>query len=175
MALSDVKVVPMQVLWNGSSLGNTSGGVEISLDTSSVDIVLDQTGSSAQDSYQTGVTVSVSMTILELNTTNYNAMISSTIGNTYTPNAGTAVHGFGDDRNFTSMLSRCQLLELRPVGDSDSTNAWSFWKSLPIPESLSFVPDSANSMSVTFKIFPDATKTEEVRIGVFGDNTQDFS
>lgn len=175
MSLSDVKVIPMRVLWNGTDLGSTSGGVEISVSTESVDILLDQEGANIQDSYQVGTTVSVSMTILELNTTNYNSMIASSIGNTYTPTAGTAVYGFGTDRNFTSMLSRCQTLELRPVNESDSTNSWSFWKSIPMPESLSFAPDSANSMSISFKIFPDATKTAEARIGVFGDNTQDFS
>lgn len=175
MALSDVKVKPMKCLWNGQDLGSTSGGVEISVSNESVDIQLDQTGSAAQDSFDVGTTISVSLTLLELNTTNYNNMISSTIGSTHTPNAGTQVYSFGTDRHFTSMLSRCQTLELRPVGNTDSSESWSFWKSLPIPESLSFVSDAANSMSITFKIFPDATKTAAARIGVFGDNTQDFS
>lgn len=175
MALGDISVKPMKILWNGTDLGSTQGGVEISMETSMVDITTDQGGANILDSHQNGLTVSITVEILELNTANYNAMIASTIGDSVTPTEGGTYTALGVSRNFTSMLSKCQLLELRPVGETDSTNSWSFWKACPAPSSLTFASDSASTMSVEFKIFPDSSKSDEAQIGVLGDNTLTYT
>lgn len=175
MSVQDISVKPMKVIWNSIDLGSTSGGVEISLDTQSVDITIDQSGSNILDSFVTGVTVSLSVTIMELNATNYNAMIASTIGDSFTPAEGGTFVGIGTSNNFSSLFSKAQQLELRPVDATDSTNSWTFWKAVAMPSSLSFAADNASTMTVEFKIFPDSTKTSEVSIGVLGDNTLTYT
>ncbi len=167
MALTDVKVRSMQVNWNSTDLGSTSGGVEIAVEVSSSDIVTDQDG--LVDAYQTGVAITVSMTLMELNVANYNQMIATPTGGSA---AGTdaTVYGYGTSKNFTSMLAMAQQLRLRPVGNSDNTEDWTFWKAVPIVDSLSFASDSANTMSVSFRCFPDSSKAAAVSLGCFGDN-----
>jgi hypothetical protein len=51
MAISDINVNPMSVIWDGADLGSTSGGVSISISVDSVDIIADQSGSAPVDSY----------------------------------------------------------------------------------------------------------------------------
>lgn len=169
MSLQDVKVKPMQVQWNSTDLGSTSGGVEIAVEVQSTDIVTDQDGTAAVDAYQTGVAITISMTLIELNAANYNQMISTPTGGSA---AGTdaTVHGYGSSKNFVSMLSMAQQLRLRPVGNSDNTEDWTFWKAVPVVDSLSFASDATNSMSVTFRCFPDSSKAAAVSLGCFGDN-----
>ena len=169
MALSDIKVKPMTVTWNSTDLGSTSGGVEIAVDVQSTDIITDQDGTSPADAIQTGVSLTVTMTLLELNTTNYNLMVASPTGGSA---AGTdaTVYGYGTSKNFVSMLSMAQELRLRPVGNTDNTEDWKFHKAVPVVDSLSFASDATNSMSVTFRIFPDSSKPAAVSLGCYGDN-----
>lgn len=169
MALSDVKVKPLEVNWNSTDLGSTQGGVEIAVEVQSTDIVTDQGGTAAQDAFQTGVGISITMTLIELNTANYNAMVATPTGGSAAGSDAT-VYGYGTSKNFTSMLSMAQQLRLRPVGNSDNTEDWTFWKAVPVVDSLSFASDSANSMSVTFRCFPDSSKPAAVSLGCFGDN-----
>ena len=169
MALTDVKVKPMTVNWNSTELGSTTGGVEIAVEVQSSDIVTDQDGTSPVDAYQTGVAITISMTLVELNAANYNQMISTPTGGSAAGSDAT-VHGYGTSKNFVSMLSMAQQLRLRPVGNSDNTEDWTFWKAVPVVDSLSFASDSANSMSVTFRCFPDSSKDSAVSLGCFGDN-----
>ena len=169
MALTDVKVKPMTVNWNSTDLGSTSGGVEIAVEVQSSDIVTDQDGTAPVDAYQTGVAVTISMTLMELNVANYNQMIATPTGGSA---AGTdaTVYGYGTSKNFTSMLAMAQQLRLRPVGNSDNSEDWVFWKATPVLESLSFAPDAANSMTVSFRCFPDSSKDSTISLGCFGDN-----
>ena len=168
MALSDVKVKPMSVSWNGNDLGFSQGGVEIAIEVDSQDLVLDQNGTQAHDAIQTGVGITVSMTLVELNATNFNRLISSATGGAA---AGTdaTVHGYGTSRNFVSMLTYAQELQLRPVGNSDNSEDFVFWRAVPMVESLSFASDSTNSMSVSFRCYPDSSKPAAVSLGCFGD------
>lgn len=175
MAVTDIQVKPMNVYWNGSLLGSTSGGVEISTEVQSTDIIVDQEGTSPVDAYITGMTLSVSVTLMELNAANYNAMIGDATGANYTPSAGTEVSGYGSSKDFTSMLSLCQELKLKPAGASDDTTNWTFFKAIPVVDSLSFAPDAASTMSVTFRIFKDSTKQAAISYGCYGDATQDLT
>ena len=175
MAISDIQVRPVEVFWNGTTLGKTSGGVEIAVEVQSTDIVTDQDGTAAVDAYQTGTALTVSVTLLELNAANYNAMIGDATGGNLTPAAGTEVNGYGSSRDFGSMLALCQELKLKPVGAADETTNWTFFKAIPIVESLSFAPDAAKTMSVSFRIFKDSSKNSAISYGCYGDATQDLS
>ena len=165
----------MNVYWNSALLGSTSGGVEVAVEVQATDIVTDQDGTAPVDAYQTGVSLSVTMTLMELNAANYNAMIGDATGGNLTPASGTEVSGYGSSRDFTSMLSRCQELKLKPVGASDDTTNWTFFKAIPIVESLSFASDAAKTMSVSFRIFKDSAKNSAISYGCYGDATQDLT
>ena len=170
MAVSDIKVRSMDVTWNGQDLGSTSGGVEGSIEVQSTDIVTDQNGTAPVDAIQTGVAVTLSMTLIELNTANYNQMIATPTGGSASGSDAT-VYGHGSSKNFTSMVAMSNLLRLRPHGNTDESEDISFWKACPIVDSLSFAPDSANSMSVSFRIFKDSTKPAAVDLYAIGDPT----
>ena len=176
MAISDISVKPMRVFWNNTELGSTTGGVSIGVDVASTDIVTDQTGSTPQDSIQTGVTLTLTTTLIELNPANWNAMVGDAVGSNHTPTAGTEVSGWGTDGNlFQSMLDRCQALELKPVGDETNTKNLLFHKVCPVVDSLEYAADAASTMSVTFRVFPDSSKDKAIDLGLYGDTTQDFS
>lgn len=175
MAVSDIQVKPMNVYWNSALLGSTQGGVEVAVEVQATDIITDQDGTAPVDAYQTGVSLSVTMTLMELNAANYNSMIGDSTGGNLTPSSGTEVSGYGSSRDFSSMLSRCQELKLKPVGASDDTTNWTFFKAIPIVESLSFASDAAKTMSVSFRIFKDSTKNSAISYGCYGDATQDLT
>ena len=175
MALSDIQVKPMAVFWDSRNLGSTSGGVEVAVEVQSTDIVTDQDGTAPVDAYQTGTSITVTMTLLELNSDNYNEMIGDATGGNYTPGGGTEVSGYGSSRDFGSMLARCKQLKLKPVGAGDETTNWTFFKAIPIVESLAFAPDAAKTMSISFRVFKDSTKNSAISYGCYGDATQDLT
>ena len=171
MAITDIKLQPLEVNWNATDLGSTIGGMELAVEVQSQDLLTDQTGSAPADSFFTGVVVNVTVTLLELNTANYTQMIAQASGGSKAGDDAT-VYGWGSSRNFTSMLSSAQILRLRPVGNgSDESEDITFWKALPIVDSLSFSADSARSMSVTFRCFIDSSKDSGVSLFAVGDVT----
>jgi hypothetical protein len=58
MDLTNIKVEPCKVSWNGSDLGFTEGDLEISMEESSVDITAHQEGTNVLDSIRTGKKIS---------------------------------------------------------------------------------------------------------------------
>ena len=173
MALADIKVKPVTVTWDGLDLGSTSGGASVTPAAELVDIVADQQGSQPIDSVLTGVSLSITITLLELNTANYNKMVGGAIGSEHN-DGGTAVVGYGTAKNFTNMLGNAGALQLRPIGNTDASEDWYFWKALPEVTGLSFVADSANSMEVTFRIYADTSKDPQISLGLRGDHTQAY-
>ena len=163
MAISDINVNPMTVLWDGADLGSTSGGVSISISVDSVDIIADQSGSAPADSYQTGQALEITMTLIELNQDNLSYMLGAGVGGKH---GGNNRSGLGSSRDFTSMLSRAKTLQLREVGAADNSSDWVFWKAFPVLDSFDLTPDAAQSMSVTFRCFKDTTKDATISYGV---------
>ena len=163
MAISDVNVNPMSVIWDGADLGSSSGGVSISVSVDSVDVVSDQNGSAPADSYQTGTAVEISMTLIELNQDNLSYMLGAGVG---AKHGGNNRSGLGSSRDFTSMLSRAKTLQLREVGAADNSSDWIFWKAFPVVDSFDLTADSPQSMSVTFRCFKDTTKDASISYGV---------
>ena len=163
MAISDINVNPMTVIWDGADLGSSSGGVSISVSVDAIDIVADQSGSAPVDAYQTGQALEITMTLIELNQDNLSYMLGSGIG---AKNSANNRSGLGSSRDFTSMLSRAKTLQLREVGAADNSSDWIFWKAFPVVDSFDLTPDAAQSMSVTFRCFKDTTKDAAISYGV---------
>ena len=80
----------------GGDLGKTSGGVEVSMETTTVQITSDQTGALVNDEVITGQTVEVTMSLQEMTAARWETVVGSVTGDTFTPVAGTQLVGFGE-------------------------------------------------------------------------------
>lgn len=83
-----------------------------------------------------------------------------------------AVVGWGKGKDFASMLADAKKLVLHPiqVTASDLTRDVAFWKAYPVIDSIKNSGENPKVVSVTFKIFPDPSRQEAVRLFVFGDH-----
>lgn len=81
--------------------------------------------------------------------------------------------GWGKSQDFTSMLSDAQKLVLHPVVNSASTYTGdiAFWKAYPMLDSIKNSGEKEKVIEVTFKIFPDTSKADAIRLFVQGDHT----
>ncbi len=81
--------------------------------------------------------------------------------------------GWGKTKDFTSMLGDSQGLVLHPVvrSDVDKTADLNFWKAYPMIGSITNSGEKEKSVKVTFKIFPDASKDDAVRLFGYGDGS----
>jgi len=166
------KIEPMDVTWNGTDLGATEGGVEVSFTEDLVDVVADQEGTRVLDAIRSGNSVEVSLTLKEMTVARWSQMFEDAGGGSLTPGGGTEVVGFGKSKNFTAISTQAAALTLKPTGSSDDLRNLLFHKAYPIPESISFVGDATEGMSVSFRVIPDATLADAIELFVFGDGTQ---
>jgi hypothetical protein len=63
--LSNIKVKPVKVVWDGTDLGFTEGGIEFSPEDQTVEIMTDQTGTQIVDHIRTGTGAEFSVTLKE--------------------------------------------------------------------------------------------------------------
>lgn len=159
----------------GGDLGKTSGGVEVGIDTTTVEILADQDGNIALDEVQTGVTIEVTMSLLEMTPARWKTVVGSVAGDAYTPGGGTELVGFGSSRTYSSLFDLGGRLVLHPsrFPANDRTRDITLWKSAPKPGSVNFSGDSPQLMEVTFKGLVDRRIAEQISIMAFGDGEQD--
>ena len=159
----------------GSNLGKTSGGVEVAMSTTSVQIKSDQTGEITLDEFLTGQTVEASMSLMEMTATNWKTVVGSVTGDSYTPSGGTELVGFGESRLYASLLDLGGELVLHPsrFADSDKSRDITLFKSAPKPSSVNFSGTDPQVMEVTFTALADGDVKEAIRIMAFGDASQD--
>lgn len=81
--------------------------------------------------------------------------------------------GWGKSQDFTGMLADAAKLVLHPVANSDTdfTGDLAFWKAYPMLKSISHSGENPKKVQVTFKIFPDTSKADAIRLFVLGDHT----
>lgn len=159
----------------GGSLGKTSGGVEVSMETQSVQITSDQTGALVLDEVLTGQTVEATMSFLEMTAERWETLVGSVTGDNYTPAGGTKLTGFGESRLYSSFFDLGGELVLHPtrLAASDKSKDITFFKSAPKPSSINFSGEEPQSMEVTFTALLDSDVQEAIRLMAFGDSSQD--
>lgn len=83
------------------------------------------------------------------------------------------LYGWGNSKDFTSMLSDAAKLVLHPVANSASNydGDLAFWKAYPVLGSIKQSGENPKMCSVAFKIFPDTSKPDATRLFVYGDHT----
>lgn len=74
--------------------------------------------------------------------------------------------GWGKSKDFTGMLGDSAELVLHPVtkDDADESADLVFWKAYPMVGSIVKSGENPNTVAVTFKIFPDMSQPDEVRL-----------
>jgi len=159
----------------GGDLGKTSGGVEITMETTTAPILADQTGQIVQDEFLTGQTIEVSMSLLEMTEENWERVVGSVTGDVYTPAGGTQLVGFGEDRLYASLFDLGGELVLHPsrFAESDRSKNITLWKSAPKPASINFSGEEPQLMEVTFTALADRSIQSAINLMAFGDNEQD--
>lgn len=81
--------------------------------------------------------------------------------------------GWGNSQDFTGMLADAQKLVLHPVANDDAvyTGDLAFWKAYPMLSSIKQSAENPKTCTVAFKIFPDTSKADAIRLFVYGDHT----
>lgn len=160
----------------GGDLGKTEGGVELSMEVTTVDIVSDQTGESLLDKIITAVAASTSMSLLEMTVAKWKLLVGEGLGGAFTPAAGTEVVGYGDASVFKSFFDLGGELVMHPsrLAASDRTRDITIPLCVPNPESINFTSTETQKMEVTFEGLLDASKNSNINMFVFGDSSQDL-
>lgn len=158
----------------GGDLGATQGGIQFSTESSSVDVVSDQTGSYVLDQINLGAAASVEMSIQELTADNLALIIGGVVGDNFTPSGGTEVTGMGEDKLYNNLLPLAGQLTLKPLNTpaDDNSENLTFWRSAPLPASINF-DNEIQALSVTFAAYLDPSKPSEVNMYILGDQDQD--
>lgn len=159
----------------GGSLGATEGGVEVTFEISTLDVLTDQTGETLRDKIITGTKASVSMSLSEMTEDRWGLIVGETTGDRFTPSSGTELIGYGESRIYKSLFDLSGELVLHPTKNeaSDKSEDLTFWLTAPIPESYNFSGTETSKMSVSFEALVDRSKNTNISIFAYGDGSQD--
>jgi hypothetical protein len=82
-----------------------------------------------------------------------------------------AISGWGKAKDFSAMSSYAKKLRLHPVTQSATTHTrdLTFWKAYPIPGSITYSGENPLMVEVTFRIFPDTERRDQVRLFGYGE------
>jgi len=82
-----------------------------------------------------------------------------------------AVDGFGKGKRFTGQIADAKKLRLHPtaLASTDLSRDWNFWKAYPMFDSMTFSGENPQTMSITWKAFPDSSRADTSYIGVYGE------
>ena len=85
----------------------------------------------------------------------------------------TALVGWGKGKDFESMLTDARHLVLHPIAreSDDLIEDVNFWKAYPMLDTIVHSGENPKTISVSFKIFPDSTKDDEIRLFAVGDGS----
>lgn len=162
----DVKLGACNVFYDGKDLGFTSGGVEVSIETETKDITVDQLGNTKLSEIIQGRNATIKVPLAESVLEN---LVQILPGSTLSSNGDQLVVNTGMGEN---LISYAKELKLVPINESDVT--------IVIPKaatpgsfSLSYKHDEMRVYEVEFTSYPDddviayiqKTRIPDVKIG----------
>lgn len=155
-------------------LGKTAEGIELTFEATTLDVTSNQTGTLVLDQIMQGVSASMSMGLIQVTKERLQQIIGEGFGDTFTPVAGTALVGFGTSKNFQSSFNYAGRLVLHPIRNAvdNLVDDVTFWKTLPLPESINYSGTDVKTLAVSFASLVDDTKPEEISVYAVGDSTQ---
>lgn len=173
MANNDAKNIKLgvcRVLFDGKDLGFTKGGVEVSVETETHEVMVDQTGQTPVNEFIMGRTVTVSCPLAETTLENMMAIMPGAKLVTDTDGGGGVVAarvdvsmGIG-----TSLLEWAKVLTLHPVAlpDNDKSEDFTIFRAAtPGAMSFAYKLDEERIFSCEFKGYPN----EKGLLFAFGD------
>lgn len=176
----NVKVIPMEVSWSGSSIGLTDGDIEFTIEEQTVDVTAHSEGTNVLTAIRTGKSAEVAITLKEVSAVRLKQIFGAAgyVGQASGASGTDTVLGFGNSKDFTQVTAQAAKLVLHPTQNAVANRAEDIaaWKAYPLPGSITFSGENPATASVTFKIYPDCTKADEFRLFVYGDHLNgDFS
>ena len=158
----------------GSDLGDTEGGVEITIEQVSTDIISDQGGQVPVDIIKQATNATVACSLLEMSTSRWDLLVAKALGDSFTPSMGTKLIGFGESKNFRSLYAIAGKLILHPLSraTSDLSEDIVLWKSIPLPESFNFSGEETSKLAISFRGLVDKKINPAINIFSRGDHTQ---
>lgn len=155
-------------------LGDTAEGIEVTFETTVFDITSNQKGTLVLDQIIQGVASSLSMGLQEVSKERLETIIGKGFGSVFTPSAGTSMIGFGTSKNFASSFASAGRLILHPVrlASTNRVEDFTYWKTVPQPESISYSGTDKKVLNVTFTALNDEFRPTEISVSCFGDSEQ---
>lgn len=175
-AIVDATEVVLTKLQDGKDvdLGLIDGDIEVSTDPKTFELKAHQYGETILAELVQGFGCSIGLSLMESDNVLRKSVMVGASGDSFTPVGGTEVYGLGTSKLGTNKVIDAARLILHPVsrGASDYTRDWCFWKAGVVVESITFSGTDPEKMKVTFKCYPDSSKTTAVSILAIGDHTQ---
>ena len=155
-------------------LGATSGPLELTLNTETVPLTSNQSGSLIGSEVYVGSAAEITMSLIEITKERFDTLIGEVTGDSVTPVSGTKVAGFGESRLFQALDELGGQLILHPIRwpDSDKSADVIFWRSAPKIESLNFDGSAAQEMAISFTAYLDRSYNTSINLFAKGDWTQ---
>jgi len=157
----------------GGYLGATSEALSVSFNTETVVLKGNQFGAIKIGESFVGSDMSVASSFLEVDPALKQTLFSG-IGDTI-DNAGNVFTGFGESKLFKNLDDFSGRLILHPIRlpNTDRSEDFCLWRSVPKPEEIGYDGENARSMKCSFSAFLSSVKDKKINLGGFGDWTEE--
>jgi hypothetical protein len=156
-----MELSPMRVTFDGSDLGGTLANVVISAKYSKANILADQSGSTVRDRRVSGIEITVTTEITEVQFKNNWKVVFPHATKLGTGNTTLAAIDFKDAIG-DSDLSHAKTLVLHPLSkaDADLSSDYTFFKAVASAESsITYGPNDQARLKIVWNILPDESVT----------------
>lgn len=161
---------------NDDELGCLEGEIEIAFSQSTVPVSCHESGVTPVVEFVNGLEeVTVTLTMLETTFAKLKKVLTKTQGSMIpVGSAGTEVIGIGQARDFKNLLTFAGQLNIHPkrLLSADKSLDITAWKAIPILEGLTLSGEAPVTLPLTFKCYPDSTKSTRANILCIGDYSQ---
>ena len=166
--------VELEVTGVGGDLGFTQDAVEFSFTLESLDLTVNQLGTTPVEKTVNGVTGQITMTLAEMTVEKWELIIGDCLGGKYTPPAGTQVVGVGRESIGKSFFREGGILVVHPLNRATKDRDLTFFKCCPLPDTINFDSQAQQGMSVTFDALIDESINPAINLWAYGDSSQDL-
>jgi len=160
-------------LGSGGELGAVqAGGATLTTEQDLETITKDSEGSIVQDLIQKGETITLDMSLVEMNTANWESLIGDGYGDTETVSA-TNLTGFGVSKLYQSSFTIAGQLTGHPtrLPFSDRSADITMFLTTPNMTDITYTGQEAQAASFTFMGLPDRSKPDAINIFARGDHS----
>jgi hypothetical protein len=151
---SSMELTPMRVTFDGNDLGGTLSNVVISAKYAKSNIMADQSGSTVRDRRVSGIEITVTTELTEIQN---KALWAVVFPHAEYITTGTAAIVFNENMG-DSDLSKAKELVLHPLSkaDGDLTTDYTFYKATASAESsITYGPNEQARLKIVWNILPD--------------------